>query len=358
MPGREAWFSLCVLGIAIGGETTRNKLSREQLIVRGVEEGVFADHEDIGSLIVQNAVNDISEIVEHSDEVVDVRRRRRLDEETNGTSAVIDFSALIDTCAELGFTSVDDCAAAFDEELTDAAESGELAERINYWANYYGVGTIGGVTPQENVTTWVFAPTSAPTLSPSELDLVPTGMPAPSPTLSPQPTETFAPTTTPMPSSSPEPTLSLGDETTGPTTAPSVPFDPISTLPPIIAPSVPRSSKSSNNNNQATLIIILVIVALVLLCCCCIGLFCYRRQQERKATERKDSWDIDTMLAGDGGDNLPESDEVLALEPGDDEGSSNVVVVEGEESQLVPVEGQDEEQDPQYLQKITQAAEL
>lgn len=356
--------------------STQAVLLLSSVLVDDVPEDFFED-EDIGLLIIQNSINDVSDIVEDPDSVLDAEvefQRRRLQAAEDAT-ALVEFSTLVDTCGEAGFTSNDFCADAYDQELTDSAESGELAERINYWASYFGVGTVGGVIPQENVTTWVFAPTAAPTpdvpvptLSP-EPSAAPTGSPAPS--SSPKPTETFAPTTTPKPSispaptsspkptTSPKPTITFAPTSAAPTASPA----PTTTMSPTpeatSAPAVSRGSskKKNNNNNQATLIIVLVVVAIILCCCCLLGYY-FWSQKQRKATERKDSWDISTMFTDEA--NLPPAEEVVAVEDDDDntDGGEGAVVMTGaggaEEGQLVPLE----DEEPQELQKITQAAEL
>ena len=45
----------------------------------------------------------------------------------------------MDTCAERGFTSNDECLASLMTALEEAAASGLLAERLKYWSDYYDV---------------------------------------------------------------------------------------------------------------------------------------------------------------------------------------------------------------------------
>ena len=78
-------------------------------------------------------------------------------------------------------------------------------------------------------------------------------------------------------------------------------------------------------------------------------LVAWQRQKERKLTERKDSWDISTMFTDEA--NLPDAEEMIDVEP--ERGGAGAALADGDGA-LVPL---DEDQ-PQALQKITQAAEL
>ena len=119
--------------------------------------------------------------------------------------------------------------------------------------------------------------------------------------------------------------------------------------------SVATSSKKDDDDADAaggTLLIIIIIVCVLLLLLCFMVLLAYRNK-ERKLTERKDSWDISTMFTDEA--NLPDAEEMIDVEP---ESSApdvaGATLIEGEDQALVPL---DEDQ-PQALQKITQAAEL
>ena len=95
--------------------------------------------------------------------------------------------------------------------------------------------------------------------------------------------------------------------------------------------------------------IVLYIVAGVVFCGLIAMLVAWQRQKERKLTERKDSWDISTMFTDEA--NLPDAEEMIDVEP--ERGGAGAALADGDGA-LVPL---DEDQ-PQALQKITQAAEL
>jgi len=67
------------------------------------------------------------------DAVIKESARRRL------ANVQIDLVIEMDTCAERGFTSNDECLASLVTALEDAAASGLLAERLKYWADFYDV---------------------------------------------------------------------------------------------------------------------------------------------------------------------------------------------------------------------------
>ena len=91
---------------------------------------------------------------------------------------------------------------------------------------------------------------------------------------------------------------------------------------------------------------------MLLLLLCFMVMLAYRNK-ERKLTERKDSWDISTMFTDEA--NLPDAEEMIDVEPESSADAAPATLIEGEDAgALVPL---DEDQ-PQALQKITQAAEL
>ena len=92
----------------------------------------------------------------------------------------------------------------------------------------------------------------------------------------------------------------------------------------------------------------LYIVAAIVFCGLVGLLVAWRRQKERKLTERKDSWDISTMFTDEA--NLPDAEEMIGVEPERGAGAA----LSGGDGALVPLD----DDVPQALQKITQAAEL
>jgi len=394
------------------GSASASVLLTSSIEVTGVNEG---DFENGGTQVVQFALNDVIDFVETPDDVVDatvtilsrrrrltVVQRRQLLQATGNNTALIDYVVLLVTPGSNGFSSADEALESMEAQVSAAADSGELQERLAYWANYFNSPFSPEVpTPlPDGNGSWVFAPTAMPTpvSFPPSGTKVPTASPAPSTT--PKPSVTFAPTSapptgSPAPSSSPVPTATFKPTFPAPTTPPPTPKPSVSPAPTVTpkptltkspttlpsdapstfaptqiptaapntaAPVVPRGTggKSSSSSSGVSsgiliLIIILCIVAFIVLCGCC---WWYQKQRERKMTERKDSWDISTMFTDEA--NLPDAEEINVepeVEGGVDEadGAEGGVIVAGaDEGAIEPVEPHQ----PQELQKITQAAEL
>lgn len=178
----------------------------------------------------------------------------------------VEVTVEMDTCAMAGHNSNDECLDAMVEDVALAIVNGYMLERLIYWANYFGYD-LGD-------------------------DAQITGIredPAPYWLLPNQPTSA-----------------------------------------PTMMDAEPSSSKKSKKKAEVkgdSLIILIVFVILAVLLMILAAI--YFKQRERKATERKDSWDISTMFTDE--QNLPPSGEMTAGAAGDE---------------------------PQALQKITQAAEL
>lgn len=344
-------------------DATQVTFLTSQITVSGIDDEDFADD---GILVVQFALNDVIQFMESPDEVIDATvtiddngagaRRRRL-QQAGDVTATIEYIVRLDTAATKGFTSTDEALESMENDVIDAAESGYLAQRINYWANYFGSDFNPEIDPEQNPDGfWNFAPSPAPTPFSPMPSMAPTTA---APTISPQPTvspaPTAAPTITPAPSVTPAPQMALppiipGAPTPAPQTVALVPTEA-----PVAAGR--DSKKKKNNNNQSTIIIAVVVALLVLLCLLCICGYFYMKSRERKLTERKDSWDISTMFNDEA--DLPEAEEMIDVEPepGADEADvSGAALIEGPppETQLAV----SEDQQPQALQKITQAAEL
>jgi len=246
--------------------------------VDGVDDDAFTPDE-IGLLVIQHAFDDALEVTSGPEAIVSaevaVQGGRRHLLQAGDRTATIEVTIDMDTCAEAGFNSNDECLAGLVANINAASESGFLAERILYWANYFGMTispdvSVTGVTPGTEPE-WVYPDTHAPT---------------------------------PKPHSA----------------------------------SSKKSKKSGSAVSNTELIIIIVCCVLGGLLLVLLGL--YFKQRERKATERKDSWDISTMFTDE--NNLPDSNDMVA-DPG---GASVAASATGKGDQ------------PQALQKITQAAEL
>eukprot|EP00631_Chrysoreinhardia_giraudii_P008928 CAMPEP_0197417822 /NCGR_PEP_ID=MMETSP1170-20131217/3751_1 /TAXON_ID=54406 /ORGANISM="Sarcinochrysis sp, Strain CCMP770" /LENGTH=521 /DNA_ID=CAMNT_0042944821 /DNA_START=62 /DNA_END=1627 /DNA_ORIENTATION=+ len=308
--------------------------------VSGIDDEDFADD---GITVVQYSLNDVISFVDSPDDVTDASvtiddSRRRLQD--GNVTATITYSVLLDTAASNGFSSTDEALETMEDEVADSAATGELAERINYWADYFGSDFSPDVDEEQEDNEdgfWNFAPTAAPTPE--------TPFPTPEEPSTASPTSTPAPSTTPV-VPTPAPQAVVVTPTLSPTTTPAP------------TPAArPSSKKSKNNNDAAELAIIIVFVIVGFLILVFLG-YMYMRNRERKLTERKDSWDISTMFTDEA--NLPDAEEMIDVEPeaggagGADEADVAVVDGAGAQGDLVPL---DEDQ-PQALQKITQAAEL
>ena len=165
--------------------------------------------------------------------------------------------------------------------------------------------------------------------------MVPTQKPIPAPTAAP----VFAPT--------PKPTLA---PVPAPTSAPTTAAVREAALAAAAAAADSGSSGGGGTPQTASAgFIVLYIVAGVVFCGLIAMLVAWQRQKERKLTERKDSWDISTMFTDEA--NLPDAEEMIDVEP--ERGGAGAALADGDGA-LVPL---DEDQ-PQTLQKITQAAEL
>jgi len=232
------------------------------------------------------AINDVIPFLSGPEAVTDLTatfgeaRRRQLLQAAGDDTASIEAVILMDTCALAGHNSNDDCLDAMVEDVAIAIADGVMLERILYWADYFGLDLGDDFTVVSIVSDpepyWVYAPTAAPVAAP----VTTTAAPAPAP-------------------------------------APAPPSDSGSS-------SKKKSSDGLDSGAMAGIIIAIVVVLLLVMG----GV--YFKQRERKATERKDSWDISTMFTDE--QNLPPADQMVAETPAGDQ--------------------------PQALQKITQAAEL
>ena len=325
------------------------------IIVDGLTEDDLPS-EDLVSQVLANALNDVVPEFEGPESVLastivflddSTNATRRRLEDTSSTLAEIFILAVVDTCSEFMHTTNDGCAQTIDDTLEIAAANGTLQERILYWAAYFGVDLVLVVTPDTGNTTWFFQ-TATPTSVPTAPTFFPTMTPAPSTT--PTSTPTSMPTT-PMPTAA-FPTSSAPSPL--PIPAPTSASPTVTSAPSILPDDNGGSKKKSSNNNQAVIIIVVVVVIVAVLLCCCLA-YLYHRQQERKLTDRKDSWDISTMFTDEA--NLPSQAEELVQvedEHKDDVGPDVSLAPGVEEGVLVPLE----DDQPQELQKITQAAEL
>jgi hypothetical protein len=179
---------------------------------------------------------------------------------------------------------------------------------------------------------------AAPTPQPTEGPPSPTAKPVPAPT--PKPTLTPEPSSAPVPAPTPAPVIA---PTAAPTT---LEFREAARL---AAANAGSSSSSSGTPQTASAgFIVLYIVAAIVFCGLVGLLVAWRRQKERKLTERKDSWDISTMFTDEA--NLPDAEEMIDVEPERGAGAA----LSGGDGALVPLD----DDVPQALQKITQAAEL
>ena len=231
------------------------------------------------------AINDVIPFLSGPEAVTDLTatfgeaRRRQLLQAAGDDTASIEAVILMDTCALAGHNSNDDCLDAMVEDVAIAIADGVMLERILYWADYFGLDLGDDFTVVSIVSDpepyWVYAPTAAPVAAP----VTTTAAPAPAPVVP-----------VPEPGSS----------------------------------SKKKSSDGLDSGAMAGIIIAIVVVLLLVMG----GV--YFKQRERKATERKDSWDISTMFTDE--QNLPPADQMVAETPAGDQ--------------------------PQALQKITQAAEL
>ena len=232
------------------------------------------------------AINDVIPFLSGPEAVTDLTatfgeaRRRQLLQAAGDDTASIEAVILMDTCAMAGHNSNDDCLDAMVEDVAIAIADGVMLERILYWADYFGLDLGDDFTVVSIVSDpepyWVYAPTAAPVAAP----VTTTAAPAPAP-------------------------------------LPAPPSDSGSS-------SKKKSSDGLDSGAMAGIIIAIVVVLLLVMG----GV--YFKQRERKATERKDSWDISTMFTDE--QNLPPADQMVAETPAGDQ--------------------------PQALQKITQAAEL
>jgi len=363
-------------------DATQTTWLTSQITVSGIDDDDFADD---GILVVQYSLNDVISFMESPEDVVDAtvevdsRRRRELLQSGNVT-ATIEYTVVLDTAATNGFTSTDAALESMEDEVSDAADSGYLAQRINYWSSYFGSDFSPDPDAEQDPDGfWAFAPSPAPTpFSPEPTAAPPT---TPSPTASPAPS-TLAPVAGPTISPTPAPsapTLAPTNEApvppaTVPTPSPGVPtipptpqpqsvvsVEPTTFTPPPTPAGGGGNGKKNNGDNAATLAIIIVCVIVGFLLLVFLG-YMYMRNRERKLTERKDSWDISTMFTDEA--NLPDAEEMIDVEPeggaaaeGADEADvSGAVLAEGAQGDQAMV-ALDEDQ-PQALQKITQAAEL
>lgn len=217
------------------------------------------------------------------------------------------------------------------------------------------------------------APTGRPVPAPTVTPGSPTNRPVPAPTASPLATTAPVPAPTPqpvdvvVPDPVPAPTASPPAPTAGSVPAPTAGVGTIGASPTpasenpgfaagsaTAAPAgVSTSKKSSEEPTTAsgTFIGVMSAVAVLVLLLCFLLVYAYQTR-ERKLTERKDSWDISTMFTDEA--NLPDAEEMIDVEPESAAGVAPAALVEGEGGALTPL---DEDQ-PQALQKITQAAEL
>jgi len=234
------------------------------------------------------AINDVIPFLNGPEAVIDLTatfgeaRRRQLLQAAGDDTASIEAVILMDTCALAGHNSNDDCLDAMVEDVAIAIADGVMLERILYWADYFGLDLGDDFTVVSIVSDpepyWVYAPTAAPVAAPVTTTAAPAPAPAP------------APVTDDSGSSSKK-----------------------------------KSSDDGLDSGAMAGIIVAIVVVLLLV----MG-GVYFKQRERKATERKDSWDISTMFTDE--QNLPPADQMVAETPAGDQ--------------------------PQALQKITQAAEL
>lgn len=345
-----------------------------QITVSGIDDDDFADD---GILVVQFALNDVISWLTDPNDVVDATveiTRRRL--QAGNFTATIEYSVFVESAGSIGFTSSDDALEDMETQVSDASADGTLAERINYWANYFG-SDFNPVPDddQDPDGEWVFAPTAAPTpLTPFPTTATPTTA---SPTGSPKPTT--GPTTSPVavvtPTLAPSTTAPVLAPTTAPVaptaapvlapTPPPVVDTPLPTVLPTPTPVAPRpdGGKKSSNNNTALIAIIIVVCVVVIVCLAGCG-YLYMKNRERKLTERKDSWDISTMFTDEA--NLPDAEEMIEVEPEGGaiaEGGADEADVTDTALVEVPDAGQGgdagfDEYQPQVLQKITHAEEL
>lgn len=353
--------------------------------------------------------------------LVDEARRRLLDEarrRLQQSDAVHQFDlgfnmgTPYDTCAQVGFTNADDCLEgegfnppSLKANLDEAIASGEYKTQLLYWAEYYGRPFPNDftVTPvlEEPPPEWIYAPTPSPTTTASPtITPEPTVSPEPTPIGTDEPTVTPAPTMTPAPSAEPSlatPGPSAGDDssdaptmTPAPTTtpAPTITFEPTAIEPtvsdaptgsmaptntpePSVSPAptntpfphrapttaqpagppgppVPqptpqptsgKKKKKKSSDAMSTGEIVGLVVGLILACLICLLCGLYFKQRERSNSIRKESWDMSTMFNDEG--NLP---------PEGEEG--------GDVTAADDVDGMAPAEEPQALQKITQAAEL
>lgn len=216
------------------------------------------------------------------------------------------------------------------------------------------------LAPTPSPTKAFVAPTGRPVPAPTAGPGSPTSRPVPAPTASPLATTAPVPAPTPQPvEPAPAPTASVPAPTAGVGTIGASPT-PASENPNFAAGSataapagVSTSKKSADEPTTAsgTFIGVMSAVAVLVLLLCFLLVYAYQTR-ERKLTERKDSWDISTMFTDEA--NLPDAEEMIDVEPESAAGVAPAALVEGEGGALVPL---DEDQ-PQALQKITQAAEL
>jgi len=376
-----------------------------EIFVSGLTKTVFDTNE---VLVLKNSLVDVISVATVVADVITVEGRliatgaRRLSEtdsvaaaERDARRRLEDFSATakigykiaLDTAASNGYASNEEALQAMIMEVDNNAATGYLSERINHWADFYSVTTFDATTVDEtgttpvsdtdpDVTYWALqgAPTRAPTTEGGAgVDLTPTVAPTMATTAAPTMAPT-APTSTTTATPTMAPTAPTSTTTTAtPTMAPTAPTSTTTTAAPTAAPtaattpaptvsSVAAASSSKKKNddditvaetNTILIAVFLVFLALVLLCL----FYVYLRNRERKLTERKDSWDISTMFTDEA--NLPDAEEMIDVEPegeppaDPEETVAGAALIEGND-QLVAMD----EDHPQALQKITQAAEL
>mmetsp|Transcript_16362 Transcript_16362/g.49253 ORF Transcript_16362/g.49253 Transcript_16362/m.49253 type:complete len:571 (+) Transcript_16362:157-1869(+) len=336
--------------------------------VEGVPDELFPPDETT-NLIVQAATNDVLAIVSDNEQVMDTvvtlinRRKLQASDDRHQVDLTINMGKPYKTCAQVGFTSADDCLngegflpPSLVENMDEAIESGLYAERLKFWGEYYGRAfpdgiSVVGVLPEPEPE-WIYAPTPAPTITSS-----PTGTMAPTAAqtvVSMEPTPGDSPT--PIPSGTPNPTSVEPEPTTSPapaakptvspqpTTSPKPTHSPQPTISAQPTPDGPakRKKKKKSDDGLSTGEIVGLVVGLVLACLICLLCGLYFKQRERSASIRKDSWDISTMFTDE--QNLPD-------DPNEAPAGTDV-------ADDVVAAGETEAQQPQALQKITQAAEL
>jgi hypothetical protein len=304
---------------------------------------------------------------------------------------ILNYVININTPREAGFNTADLAVTGTETRLQEASTSGELQERIKYWADFYGVDTFDNLTFPPDITapdgTWSVyepevspapTPTAVVTTAPTPAAVVTTA--APTPVTDDPPTDGDDVTPSPTPSTDDVPTDDVptpptdaddpdgsDDVTAAPTPVATDATEPTTDDPDSTDDVQRASSKKKKSSGQSTAEVngmIAGIVIAIIVFLCCIFFFCYIQRRERKLTERKDSWDISTMFTDEA--NLPDAEEMIDVEPetepvAEPEDVAGATLIEGGASDVVPLSEEapvPTEDQPQALQKITQAAEL